>query len=229
MATVRALKYHGGVALDSLTQTNVAAVRKGFVNLAKHIDNIAAFGVPAVVAINRFTSDTDEEIKAVRQLCADKGVVAEVNDSWDKGSEGAAALAELVADTADGFDGDFQPTYPLDASVEEKINAVATKVYGAGSVILTPKASTQLRTIKRLGLDKLPVCIAKTQYSFSDNPKKIGRPEGFEMAVSEIEIAAGAGFLIPVTGNILRMPGLPKKPAALAMDIDADGNITGLI
>jgi formate--tetrahydrofolate ligase len=229
VATVRALKYHGGVKLEDLSRTDVAAVRKGFVNLARHIDNVAAFGVPAVVAINRFTSDTNEEVKAVRQLCADKGVVAEVNDAWAKGGEGAAALAEIVADTADGFDGDFIPTYDWDTGVEEKINAVATRIYGAGSVILTPKAVTKLRTIKQLGLDRLPVCIAKTQYSFSDNPTRIGRPEGFELAVSDIEIAAGAGFLIPVTGNIVRMPGLPAKPAALSMDIDAEGNITGLI
>ena len=229
VATVRALKYHGGVKLGELSRTNVSSVRKGFVNLARHIDNVAQFGVPALVAINRFSSDTDEEIKAVRQLCADKGVVAEINDAWTHGGEGATALAELVADTADGFDGDFTPTYDWDTGVEEKINAVATKIYGAGSVILTPKATTRLRTIKQLGLDRLPVCIAKTQYSFSDNPKRIGRPEGFELAVSDIEIAAGAGFLVPVTGNIVRMPGLPKTPAALNMDIDAEGNITGLI
>ena len=229
VATVRALKHHGGAALADLERTNVAGVRAGFVNLAKHIDNVAGFGVPSVVAINRFTADTDEEIKAVRELCADKGVRAEVNDSWTHGGEGAATLAELVAETADGFEGEFKPTYDWDSGVEEKIDAVARKIYGAGSVILTPKASAALRKVKQLGLDRLPICIAKTQYSFSDNPKRIGRPEGFELAVSDIEIAAGAGFLIPVTGNIVRMPGLPKSPAARHMDIDADGNITGLI
>ncbi len=229
VATVRALKYHGGIPLTELGTANVAAVQKGFVNLERHIENIAQFGVPSVVAINRFTSDTDEEIDAVRQLCQEKGVLSEVNNAWTEGGEGAAALAEIVADTADKFDCDFTPTYDWNTGVEDKINAVAKKIYGAGSVVLTPKAHSRMRMINRLGLDHLPICIAKTQYSFSDNPKLIGRPEGFELAVSDIEIASGAGFLIPITGNILRMPGLPKKPAALNMDINADGIITGLI
>ena len=229
VATVRALKFHGGLPLKELASPDADAVAKGFVNLARHIDNIALFGVPAVVAINRFSSDTDEEIAMVRQLCADKGVKAELNDAWAHGGDGASALAQLVADTADAFDGDFTPTYDWEAGVEEKIQTVARKIYRAGSVILTAKARSRLRMIKTLGLDQLPVCIAKTQYSFSDNPKLTGCPEGFELAVNDIEIAAGAGFLIPVTGSILRMPGLPKQPAALNMDIDADGNITGLI
>ncbi len=229
VATVRALKYHGGIPLKELGTTDVAAVRKGFSNLEKHIENVSQFGVPAVVAINRFTSDSDEEIEMVRQLCRDKGVPAEVNNAWTDGGNGAAALAQLVADTADSFDGEFTPTYDWNSGVEDKINSVAKKIYGAESVILTPKARNQVRLINQLGLDRLPICIAKTQYSFSDKPKLIGRPEGFEMAVSDIEIASGAGFLIPITGNILRMPGLPRKAAALNMDIDADGNITGLI
>lgn len=229
VATVRALKFHGGVALKDLNATHIEAVRRGFANLARHIDNVAGFGVPAVVAVNRFTTDTDEEIQAIRDLCAEKGVKAEINDAWSRGGEGAAALAQLVADTADGFDGDFTPTYDWNSSVEEKIDTVARKIYRAGSVVLTPKANSRLKLIKQLGLDRLPVCIAKTQYSFSDNPKLTGAPEGFELAVSDIEIAAGAGFLIPVTGNIVRMPGLPRHPAALNMDIDAEGNITGLI
>lgn len=229
VATVRALKFHGGVALKDLGTANTGAIVKGFTNLARHIDNVARFGVPAVVAINRFTTDSDEEIQTVRKLCTDKGVKAEVNDAWAGGGMGAAALAGLVADTADAFDGSFTPTYDWDSSVEEKIEAIARDVYRAGSVVLTPKANSRLKLIKQLGLDNLPVCIAKTQYSFSDNPKLTGAPEGFELAVSDIEIAAGAGFLIPVTGNIVRMPGLPRIPAALNMDIDADGNITGLI
>jgi formate--tetrahydrofolate ligase len=229
VATIRALKYHGGVPLKELTSPNTAAVEKGFANLARHIDNIALFGVPAVVAINRFTSDTDEEVAMVRQLCADKGVKAEVNDAWARGGEGAADLAQVVADTADGFNGDFTPTYDWDAGLEDKVRTVAEKIYRAGSVIFTPRARNRLRMINEHGLDKLPVCIAKTQYSFSDNPKLTGAPEGFELAVNDIEIATGAGFLIPVTGSILRMPGFPKQPAALNMDIDAEGNITGLI
>jgi len=229
VATIRALKFHGGVPLKELTVPNAAAVTDGFVNLDRHIENIAQFGVPAVVAINRFSSDTDEEIERVRRLCAEKGVPAEVNDAWTHGGKGAAALAGIVAQTADQSDGDFTPTYELEAGVEEKINEIARKVYRAGSVTLAPKAKACLRTIEGLGLEKLPVCIAKTQYSFSDNPKLTGAPEGFELTVSDIEIAAGAGFLIPVTGSILRMPGLPNKPASLNMDVDADGTVTGLI
>ena len=229
VATIRALKFHGGVPLKELTTPNAEAVEKGFVNLDRHIDNIARFGVPAVVAINRFSSDTDEEVEGVKRLCAAKGVTAEVNDAWAHGGAGAADLAAAVAESADGFTGDFTPTYDWKASVEDKIETIAKKIYRAGSVVLSPKASACLKLIKSLGLEQLPVCIAKTQYSFSDNAKLTGAPEGFELAVSDIEIAAGAGFLIPVTGSILRMPGLPKQPAALNMDVDADGNITGLV
>ena len=229
VATVRALKFHGGLPLSELTTPDAAAVAGGFVNLDRHIDNIGQFGVPAVVAINRFPSDTDEEIEQVRKLCAEKGVQAEVNDAWARGGKGAASLAEIVAETADQFDGDFTPTYDWEAGVEEKIYAIARKIYRAGSVVISSKAKSCLRTIKGLGLENLPVCIAKTQYSFSDNPKLTGAPEGFELTVNDIEIAAGAGFLIPVTGTLLRMPGLPSKPAALNMDIDANGTITGLI
>ena len=229
VATIRALKFHGGVPLKELTTPNTAAVADGFVNLDRHIDNIAQFGVPAVVAINRFSSDTEEEIERVRRLCAEKGVPAEVNDAWAHGGKGAATLAGIVAETADQFDGDFRPTYEWEAGVEEKINEIARQIYRAGSVTLAPKAKACLRTIKGLGLEHLPVCIAKTQYSFSDNPKLIGAPEGFGLTVSDIEIAAGAGFLIPVTGSILRMPGLPNKPASINMDVDENGTITGLI
>lgn len=229
VATIRALKFHGGVALGDLTTPDPAAVEKGFANLARHIDNIGQFGVPAVVAINRFTSDSDEEVALLRQLCSGKGVAVELNDAWDKGGPGAAALAEAVAAAADGFSGDFTPTYDLEASVQEKIRTVATRIYRAGMVTFTPKANACLRLIKNLGLEQLPICIAKTQYSFSDNPKLIGDPEGFELVVNDIEIAAGAGFLIPITGSILRMPGLPKEPAALHMDVDADDRIVGLV
>jgi formate--tetrahydrofolate ligase len=229
VATVRALKFHGGVALKDLTTPNTAAIAKGFTNLERHVENMTQFGVPAVVAINRFISDTDEEIAVVKKLCADKGIKAEVNDAWDKGGEGSAALAEMVADVADQFDGEFTPTYDWEDGVEEKINTVARKIYRAGSVVLTPKARACVRLVKDLGLEHLPICIAKTQYSFSDDPKLIGSPEGFELTVNDIEIAAGAGFLIPVTGSILRMPGLPANPAALNMDVDEHGNVTGLL
>jgi formate--tetrahydrofolate ligase len=229
VATVRALKFHGGVALKDLTTPDPAAIARGFANLERHVENMAQFGLPSVVAINRFVSDTDEEIDVVKKLCAEKGIKAEVNDAWDKGGEGAAALAELVADVADLFDGDFIPTYDWETGVEEKINTIARKIYRARSVTLTPKARACVSLIKELGLEGLPICIAKTQYSFSDDPKLIGCPEGFELVVNDIEIAAGAGFLIPVTGSILRMPGLPKEPAAFHMDVDAHGNVTGLL
>jgi formate--tetrahydrofolate ligase len=229
VATVRALKFHGGVALKDLTTPDSAAIERGFNNLERHVENMAQFGIPAVVAINRFVSDTDEEISVVKKLCSERGIKAEVNDAWDKGGKGAADLAEVVAAVADSFDGDFTPTYDWEAGVEEKINTVARKIYRAGSVILTPKARACVRLIEQIGLDRLPICIAKTQYSFSDDPSLIGSPEGFEIAVNDIEIAAGAGFLIPVTGSILRMPGLPKVPASFNMDVDAKGNITGLI
>jgi formate--tetrahydrofolate ligase len=229
VATVRALKFHGGVALKDLTTPDSAAIERGFNNLERHVENMAQFGIPAVVAINRFVSDTDEEISVVKKLCSERGIKAEVNDAWDKGGKGAAELAEVVAAVADSFDGDFTPTYDWEAGVEEKINTVARKIYRAGSVILTPKARACVRLIEQIGLDRLPICIAKTQYSFSDDPSLIGSPEGFEIAVNDIEIAAGAGFLIPVTGSILRMPGLPKVPASFNMDVDAKGNITGLI
>ncbi|MEX0324536.1 MAG: formate--tetrahydrofolate ligase [Puniceicoccaceae bacterium] len=229
VATMRALKFHGGVPLKELTNANPKAVRKGFPNLARHIDNIRKFRVPAVVALNKFSSDTDEEVALVKELCAEKGVAVEINDAWANGGKGSAALAELVAATADGFNGDFTPTYDWNDSVQDKIQSVATKIYRAGMVTLTPKANACLRMIKNLGLEHLPICIAKTQYSFSDNPKLPGVPEGFELVVNDIEIASGAGFLIPITGSILRMPGLPKAPAALNMDVDAEGNISGLI
>ncbi|MFO7725200.1 MAG: formate--tetrahydrofolate ligase [Oceanipulchritudo sp.] len=229
VATIRALKFHGGVPLRELTTPDTAAVADGFANLNRHIDNVAQFGVPAVVAINRFGSDSDEEIEQVRKLCAEKGVPAEVNDAWAQGGKGATELAETVARAADQFDGDFTPTYDWEAGVEEKIQAIARKIYRAESVVLGPKARACLHSIKKLGLENLPVCIAKTQYSFSDNPKLTGAPEGFELAVSDIEIAAGAGFLIPVTGSLMRMPALPREPAALNMDVNANGMISGMI
>ncbi len=228
VATIRALKYHGGGDLATINEPNPEAVRKGLVNLEKHLENIAKFNLKAVVAINKFTTDTAEEIDIVKQKCAEAGVEAEVADVWGKGGGGSEDLARAVVKAVENSKGRFTPMYDWNSSVEEKIHAVATKVYGAAGVEYSAKAKLNLKKIERLGLQNLPVCIAKTQKSLSDDPNLIGRPTGFNITVREIEIAAGAGFLVPITGSIMRMPGLPSKPAAEGIDIDADGNISGL-
>ena len=228
VATIRALKYHGGVSLKSLNDNNAAAVEKGFVNLGKHLENSRLYGIPAVVAINRFTSDTDEEVAVVKSNCEKMGFKAVVAEVWAKGGEGAIDLAHAVADAVENGNSNFTPLYDWNWSMEKKIETIATKVYGADGVDYTPKAQLHLKRISRLGLDHLAVCIAKTQKSLSDDPTLIGRPTGFNITVREIEIAAGAGFVVPITGEIMRMPGLPSIPSAELIDIDEDGNITGL-
>jgi formate--tetrahydrofolate ligase len=228
VATVRALKYHGGVNLSDLNSPDPEAVVAGLENLEKHLENIRKFSVPPVVAINRFTSDTDAEIKVIQDKCKELGVAAIITEVWAKGGAGAEMLAEKVAEVADANTQPFTPLYRWDSAVEEKIRTVATGIYGAKAIDYTSKARSDLRKIETLGLSQLPVCIAKTQKSLSDNPKLLGRPKDFVVTVREIEIAAGAGFLIPITGNIMRMPGLPAQPAAEQIDIDAEGNISGL-
>lgn len=228
VATIRALKYHGGVSLADLKIPNPDAVRAGLPNLEKHLENIGLFALPAVVAINRFAGDTEAEIAVIQERAAELGVPALVADGWAKGGEGTIELAEAVVAAVESNENRFQPLYDWDWPVEKKIEAVATKIYGAKAIDYTTKAKADLRKIARLGLDKLPVCIAKTQKSLSDNPKLLGRPKDFIATVREIEIAAGAGFLIPITGNIMRMPGLPAEPAAERIDIDEDGHISGL-
>ena len=228
VATVRALKYHGGQALADLTTPDPEALGKGIVNLEKHLENIASFGIPAVVAINRFHSDSEEELQLLRDRCEAKGVKVALNEAWANGGEGAADLARQVVESIEGHSGSYQPTYDWNLSIEDKITAIATKIYGAGSVSFANKARIHLRKIKDLGLDGLPVCIAKTQKSLSDNDKLLGRPSGFELNVREVEIAAGAGFVVPITGAILRMPGLPAVPSAVGIDIDANGKVSGL-
>ena len=228
VATIRALKYHGGASLKKLKEPNPDAVEKGLVNLEKHLENSKLYGIPAVVAINRFTSDTDEELNIVKKRCEALGFTAVIADIWAQGGQGAIELAEAVADAAENGGGQFQALYNWDAPVEDKVSTIATKIYGADKVIYSRKAQLHLKRIQRLGLDKLAICIAKTQKSLSDNPALIGRPSGFTIHVREIEIAAGAGFLVPITGDIMRMPGLPSIPSAEHIDIDEDGNITGL-
>lgn len=228
VATIRALKYHGGGNLKELTTPNPEAVAKGLENLEKHIENVGKFNIKPVVAINLFTTDTTEEIELIQNRCAKLGVKAVVANIWGEGGKGAEDLAKAVVEVVENASEEFTPIYKWDMSVEDKIKAVATEIYGADDVEYAPKAKLNLRRVARLGLENLPVCIAKTQKSLSDNEKLLGRPSGFTITVREIEIAAGAGFLVPITGSIMRMPGLPSVPSAEAIDIDKEGNISGL-
>jgi formate--tetrahydrofolate ligase len=227
VATVRALKMHGGRDIDELAEPDAAAVERGLPNLAKHLESISQFKESPVVTVNKYASDTAEEIDVVRRFCAERGAPFAVCDGWARGGEGAVELAEVVRDSI-SCNTPFEPMYGLEDSVEDKIFAVANKVYGAEAVDFTLEARRDLRRIKTLGYDKLPVCIAKTQKSLSDNPKLLGRPEDFLVTVRRILINAGAGFLVPLTGDIIRMPGLPAEPAARRLDVDENGNIVGL-
>jgi formate--tetrahydrofolate ligase len=228
VATIRALKYHGGMALGDLKTPNPEAVQRGLANLTKHVENLQRFGVPVMVAINHFVSDTDEEIGVVLNHCQSMGVPAEVARGWAEGSEGTIELARQVAQAVEHSKGAFEVTYALEESIKSKIEKIAAAIYGASGVSYTQAAEDAFRKINQLGLQQLPICMAKTQNSISDNPKLIGRPEPFIMTVREVEIAAGAGFIIPITGKIMRMPGLPAEPAAEHIDIDMEGNIMGL-
>lgn len=228
VATIRALKYHGGVKLTELKKPDLAAVERGFVNLEKHIENTKIFGVPAVVSLNRFITDTDEELKWVIDRCQQLGVEISLSDGWEKGGVGMTDLAEKVARAADHFNGKYWPVYDWKSSIKEKIETISIKIYGAKGVEFLPKAKAHLSKIERLGLTGVPICMAKTQSSFSDDSNLLGRPKDFTITVREIEIASGAGFVIPITGDIMRMPGLPVNPAAIGMDIDLLGKITGL-
>lgn len=228
VATLKALKYHGGAELKSVNQPDAKALKKGLENLEKHVENILAFDIRPAVAINRFASDTEEELQIVKDRCKELGVAVSVADVWGKGGEGAMELAEIVCDIAKNCRNRYKPTYDWDWDIPKKVETIAKNIYGAKAVEFTAKAKEDLEKIKKLGLDKLPVCMAKTQNSLSDNPKLLGRPWNFLITVREIEIAAGAGFVIPITGEIMRMPGLPAVPAAENVDVDNDGNITGL-
>lgn len=228
VATVRALKYHGGVPIKELTTPNVEALRKGIANLEKHVENMGLFGICPVVAINKFASDTEEELQVIRETCDKLGVPAEVANVWGEGGKGALQLGELVAKVADHCTSEFTPLYDWEWTPEKKIETIAKEVYGAVHIDYTASAKSDLKRVYELGLDKLPVCMAKTQKSLSDNPKLLGRPKDFVVTVRSIELAAGAGFIVPITGDIMRMPGLPETPASERMDIDDEGNITGL-
>ncbi|MDR1896885.1 MAG: formate--tetrahydrofolate ligase [Prevotellaceae bacterium] len=228
VVTLRALRYHGGVRVAEASNANPEALKAGIVNLEKHIENIKAFGISPVVAINKFVTDTQEEIRFVTDFCNNLGVKAEVSEAWSRGGDGALSLAKTVIDTARKCKGTFTPLYPLDLSVEKKIETIAASMYGAKRVEYSAKARNDLKRIYDLGFDKLPVCIAKTQKSLSDNPLLIGRPKDFTFNISEIEIASGAGFIIPIAGGTMRMPGLPEEPAAEHINIDNNGMVSGL-
>lgn len=228
VATIRALKYHGGAKLDNLTEPDFEALTEGLKNLQKHIQTIQSFGIKPIVTINKFVADQDSEINKVCEFCENEEVKAVLADSWGKGGEGNRELANEVVTLCDENPSTFNPLYNLDDDIESKINKIAKVVYGAADVKLSAKAKKQMKRFEKLGFDKLPVCIAKTQKSLSDDASLIGRPSNFTFNVREFEIAAGAGFIIPIAGNMLRMPGLPSTPAAEKMEIDAEGNISGL-
>ena len=228
VATIRALKMHGGVAFADLGRENVGAVERGFANLRRHVENVRRFGVPPVVALNRFTTDTDAELSAVMNACAALGVPAAVADVHARGGEGALDLAAKVMALADEGTADFRPLYPLEAPLTEKIEAIATRIYAADDVSYTPAARKEITRLEVIGMRDVPVCMAKTQYSFSDDPTLRGAPNGFGITVRSVTPSAGAGFVVAHTGDIMTMPGLPKKPAAEGMSLADDGTITGL-
>ena len=227
VATIRALKMHGGLAKTELATENIEALKKGMTNLAKHIENIQKFGLPIVVAINAFPTDTENELQELKALCESMGASVSISEAWAKGGEGAIDLAQKVIEATEK-PSNFQYMYDGNDSIKDKINAIATKIYGADGVNYTPAVEKTIAEFEAEGLDKMPICMAKTQYSLSDDQFKLGAPTGFKITVRELRISAGAGFIVALTGNILTMPGLPKKPAAENMDIDINGKITGL-
>ncbi|MBO6229185.1 MAG: formate--tetrahydrofolate ligase [Ruminiclostridium sp.] len=228
VATIRALKYNGGVPKTELGTENLDALKKGIVNLGTHIENMQKYGVPVVVAVNHFASDTDAEIAYVTDYCKDKGVEVAFSDVFLKGGEGGIELANKVLETIDKHESAFKPIYDENLPIKEKIETLAREIYRADGVIFTAAAEKALKKIEEIGMDKMPICVAKTQYSLSDDPAKLGKPTNFSITVRDLKLSSGAGFIVVYTGDIMTMPGLPKKPAAYSIDIDNDGNISGL-
>lgn len=228
VATLRALKMHGGVAKDQLSEENVDAVRAGFANLKRHVENVKKYGIPAVVAINEFVSDTPAEIAALKELCAEMGVPVELASVWANGAEGGVDLAETLVETIATNPANYQRLYKADDSLEEKVTKIVTEIYGGTGVVFEKKTRTQLAEFAKHGWDSLPVCMAKTQYSFSDDPTALGAPENFDITVREFVPKLGAGFIVALTGDVMTMPGLPKLPAALNMDVAENGDAIGL-
>lgn len=228
VATIRALKYNGGVPKDELANENMEALKLGIVNLEKHIENIQQFGVPVVVTLNKFASDSDDELKYVKEFCIKHNCEFALSEVWEKGGEGGIALAEKVLDTLENKKSDFELLYEDSLSLEEKIEKIAKEIYGADGVVYEPAAKKQIAKIESLGFGSFPVCMAKNQYSLSDDAKKLGRPHGFDIHIREVYVSAGAGFVVALTGAVMTMPGLPKVPAANGIDVTEDGTITGL-
>ncbi len=228
VATVRALKMHGGAAREDLAKENLEALKAGIANLEKQVENINKFGVPLVVAINRFPTDTEAELALVAQMCDKAGVPQALSEVWADGGEGGVELANTLLDILENKKANFQPLYPVEKSIQEKIRTIAREIYGADDVEFTRAAEQNIRALEKNGFDKLPICMAKTQYSLSDDPTLLGRPSGFTVTVKAVRVSAGAGFLVALAGDIMTMPGLPKQPAATQMDIQSDGTITGL-
>lgn len=228
VATIRALKHHGGVKKDELNISNVDALNKGMKNLEKQIENIKAYGVPVVVAINKFITDSDEEVKAIEDFCKSVGVEVSLTEVWEKGGEGGIDLANKVIKTMETEPSNFKMIYDSEESIKDKILKIVQTIYGGKGVNYTPQALKQIAEIEKFNLDKLPICMAKTQYSLSDNPSLLGRPENFDITVKEVRVSNGAGFIVVLTGDVMTMPGLPKVPAANRMDIKDNGEIVGL-
>ena len=228
VATVRALKYNGGIPKTELKAENVEALKKGIVNLKKHIENMQSYNVPVVVALNRFDTDSDEELKTVIDTCAEYGVEVSLSEVFAKGGEGGVDLANKVISAIEKTPSGYAPLYDVNLSIKEKIDIIVKNIYGGKGAVYTTKAQKQIKQLEDLGLDKKPVCMAKTQYSLSDNPALLGRPEDFEITVSKVRVSNGAGFIVVETGDIMVMPGLPKKPAAENIDVDENGKISGL-
>ena len=228
VATVRALKYNGGVAKEELSKENLEALKKGIVNLEKHIENIKLFGVPVVVTLNHFVTDSESEVNFIKEFCESRNCEFAISKVWEEGGKGGVELAKKILYTLENKESHFTPLYPDDMSIEDKLYTIATKIYGAKNVTYSPAAKKAIERAKALGYGNLPVCVAKNQYSLSDDPKKLGRPENFDINVREAYVNAGAGFVVAITGSIMTMPGLPKVPAAEAVDVDENGNIVGL-
>ena len=229
VATVRALKYNGGVSKEDLGREDIDALSRGIVNLEKHISNLKQYGVPVVVTLNRFVTDTEAELDFIKHFCEERDCDFALSEVWEKGGDGGIELGKAVLRTLETKKSEYRPLYSYeDTSIEEKIETIATKIYGADNVIYAPAAARQKKQLTELGYGNLPVCMAKNQYSLSDDPKKLGRPENFDITIREIYVNAGAGFVVALTGDIMTMPGLPKKPAAEGIDVNEDGEITGL-
>ena len=228
VATVRALKYNGGVPKDQLSDENLEALAKGIVNLEKHIENIQKYDVPVVVTLNSFVTDTDAENEYIRRFCEERGCEFALSEVWEKGGEGGIALAEKVLETLENKESHFHPLYEDSLSLQEKIETISKEIYGARGVIFEPKAAKQIAKIEAMGFGNMPVCMAKNQYSLSDDAKKLGRPTDFDIHIREAYVSAGAGFVVALTGAVMTMPGLPKVPAANNIDVTEDGQITGL-